>query len=59
MHVFMQIRVHKNAAYFDTLPAYFGYVRVAFFVLLFGSVVLGDWTMTDSKARNTIIAILT
>ena len=30
----MQIRVHKNAAYFAISPAYFGYVRVAFFYFL-------------------------
>ena len=37
MHVFMQIRIHKNGANFATSPAYFGYVRVAFF-LIFGCV---------------------
>ena len=40
MHVFIQIRVQKNAAYFATSPAYFGYVRIAF-VLLFDLVFWG------------------
>ena len=31
MPVFIQLKVHKNAAYFATSPAYFGYVCVAFF----------------------------
>ena len=34
MHVFMQIRLYKNAAYFATSPAYFGYVHIAFFFSL-------------------------
>ena len=52
MHVFMQIRVHKNAAYFATSPAYFDFVRVAFFFLLFGRVFSGGlidiWVKTLS-----------
>ena len=34
MYVFTQIRVHKNAAYFATSPAYFGYICGAFFYFL-------------------------
>ena len=42
-HVFMQIKVHKNATYFATLPAYFGYVRIAVF-LFFGRIFPGGLT---------------
>ena len=42
MHVFMQIRVHKNAAYFATSSAYFGHVRIACFYFL-AAFFQGDW----------------
>ena len=47
----MQIRVLKNAAYFATSPAYFGCVRVAFF-LLFGRFFPGGLISNINYSNN-------
>ena len=45
----MQIRVHKNVAYFATSPANFGYVRIAFFYILAAFFRKTDWVYSPSN----------